>query len=106
MVLANKWPIIKVSILLFSSIIFSMQEISIRKSDLYTAIEAMYHVLKDNTAFRKYDSLMDLLARNNVTSKKEELPRNATLRSNRLKAEIIQALGKHYLVWCVIGLVI
>lgn len=57
-------------------------------------MEVMYHTLKDNVAFRKYDSMMEFLARKAVVLDVSKKPGNANLRSERIKTEIIHTLGR------------
>ena len=71
------------------------QEIVLPQTLLITGLEAMYYTLYENIAFNKYESLMELIARvSDSQKKKEDLPGNANLRSQRIKSELIQALGK------------
>lgn len=60
------------------------------------ALKAMHHVLKEKMAFTKFEGLMGLLQEFKVVSCVENRPQNAKLTSERLKADIIGALGTNY----------
>lgn len=68
-------------------------ELKVDSSALMVALKTMYHVIKDNNAFLKYESELDFLSSFNVTVGKANKPGNANLRSQRLKSEIIDVLG-------------
>lgn len=65
----------------------------IKQTDLLTAMQAMYHTLKRKVAFANYDDEMSFLALLGITTPAHKLPKNANLRSERLKAELIQVIG-------------
>lgn len=54
---------------------------SIKRTDLLTALQAMYDILKRKPAFSNYEDQMSFLSLLGVTTPVAELPKNANLRS-------------------------
>ena len=70
------------------------QVVSVKEKDLTAAFRCIFFLLKENVAFRKYNAMLDLCAELGVIPSTRNLPGNANMRSERMKAELIQTLGK------------
>ena len=68
--------------------------ITVDKTELALALKAMYHILKHERAFNHFESEMNFLELLDVATPVADLPRNASLRSERMKAEMVEVLGK------------
>ena len=63
-------------------------------------MKSMYFIVKENIPFAKYTKVLELLANLGATSSAGELPRNANLRGEKIKDEIINVLGNVCVLLC------
>ena len=78
--------------ILSSALIF--QTITVKEKDLVAAFKSVFFILRENIAFTKQNKLLDLLSDMGVMSSKEVLPGNANLRSQMIKEDLIETIGK------------
>lgn len=72
---------------------YYFQVIMVSKDDFRASLRIMYFVLKEKMAFRKYNSLLELMASLNVVTSKDTSPANANLRGEAIKNDLIEVLG-------------
>lgn len=68
---------------------------TIKENDFFLAVKSMFFLLKENIAFVKYSKLLNLMAEVGALSKVGDMPKNANLRGEIIKSEIIAALGNY-----------
>ena len=66
--------------------------LTVKEKDFYT--KGVWFILRQLIAFSKYEPMLELLSDVGACREKEKLPGNANLRSDLIKRELIQCLGR------------
>ena len=71
-----------------------IQVLTVKEKDFYAATKGVWFILRQHIAFNKYEPMLELLSDVGACREKEKLPGNANLRSDLIKRELIQCLGR------------
>lgn len=72
---------------------YFQQLVRVKDKELKVAMRAMFFLLTENIAFVKFGKLLDVFSEFGVTTPVANLPSNANMRGEVIKADIVAALG-------------